>query len=704
MNLKIVARFLYIFTGLFSLYLTLISGGVSSTLIMLIAVVIIFAEFLFGFTRSETTLPYLLLIISPITLISYSTLPDFRIRIITVMFLAYIVTIPFCKKNRLKNLLIPENNPFLIWIIPFILFIALSIWLDYKGVNLSGDEPHYLMVTQSMVEDGDILLKNNVENKTYMDFIPVELPAHMIIHNGKHLSFHMPGLSLLLIPFYLLFKITGGLISPHLFFRISISVINAFFPFVLFYLAKFIFPEKKIIRIWILSILTVPVLFHSVHIFPELPASTLLIGSFLLMHRDRTNPLLGGFLYSLTIWFHVKYYPLLLLFGLFIIWNLFKKRDDKALIKFLVFPVISSIILVLFSKITYGTFNPTGIFPSENYLTTPLLLKIKVFFSYFLDQRDGLLLYAPTLFLFIVGLKKMKHSLKLPAALLAIYTVFHSITTVRGAYSPAGRPLIFVLWILLLFAYNHYFNSDRKYLFILLSGINFFILFWILNYPQFIYQPVFASTSSGASSVLQFMSSNRINLSSLFPSFLTVRTFLYLPNVVWIILLFVIFLTYDSKGKNKIYNSEKLKKSISVIIFVISTLSLSLFPHIKVSGKDNFRQNGISMFNTSANFIWIENDKRFRVKSNEEYSLYFEERKWKKKICFEFTTPPESSLTVMNGKKKIFSSNGQGTHRLKIDLSKMDKVTTKNKKLIPIWIKTGHCQNSSFFYLKITGK
>jgi len=695
---------MFIFAGFFSLYLTLFLGKTSLPFILLIAFTMILAEFLFGFIRSGTTLPYLLIIISPITLISYSTLPDFKIRILTLILFAYVVTIPFCKANILKKKSIPENKPILIWIIPFVLFAALSIWLDYKGIHLSGDEPHYLMITQSIVEDGDILLKNNVENKTYMDFIPVELPAHMIIRNGKHLSFHMPGLSILLIPFYLLFKITGNIISPQLFFRISISIINAFFPFALFYLAKSIFPTKKIINIWLLSILTVPMLFHSIHIFPELPASTLLVGSFILIIRNKTNSLLAGFMYSLTIWFHVKYYPLLLLFGLYVMWNLLKNRDKKVFLKFFVFPALSSILLILFCKLTYGTYNPTGIFPSENYLTTPMLLKIKVFFAYFLDQRDGLLFYAPALFLFIFGFKKIKPSLKLPAILLITYTIFHSITTVRGAYSPAGRPLIFVLWIILLFTYNHYFNSNRKYLFTILSGLNFFVLFWILYYPQFIYQPVFASTSLGTSSLLRFMSSNIVNISSLFPSFLTLRKYLYSPNLVWIVSLFTVFLIYHLKKSNETYTSDKLKKSISIIVFTISTLSLSVLPHIMISAKDNFRQKGISFFNTSANFVRIDNEREFRIKSNEEYSLYFEERKWKKKICFEFKVPLGSSLTVMNGKTKILDRDIAGIHRLNIDLSKMNKVISKNRILIPIWIKTESCQKSSFFYLNIKSK
>lgn len=57
------------------------------------------------------------------------------------------------------------------------------------------------MITQSLLQDGDFDLKNNVQEKTYLDYIPVEVRFHGGIVNRRYLSFHLPGVSFLMLPF-----------------------------------------------------------------------------------------------------------------------------------------------------------------------------------------------------------------------------------------------------------------------------------------------------------------------------------------------------------------------------------------------------------------------------------------------------------------------------------------------------------------------
>ncbi len=700
---KIFKKFI-ISASILTLFLTLLTGGVSAGIFISVALLLITAEYLFGFYSIGMIFPYLLMLSSPVTLLYYSSTADFTIRIISLILLSYTASAPFIQIRKEMFFSRSLKNPLIIWAVPMLIFILLSVWLDHKGVQLSGDEPHYLMVTQSLVEDHDISLKNNVEDKTYMDFIPAELPPHMIIHNGKHLSFHMPGLSFLMVPFYFIFKLTGNLISPNLFFRISISIINSFFPFVLYFLLKAFFPGRKTGGIWFLSILTAPLLFHSVHIFPELPAATLLAASFLFLFRDEPKPGLAGFLFSFTIWFHVKYYPPLFLFALFAIWKLFREESKIDILKFLIYPAISSILLLLFSKAVYGTFNPSGIFPAENYWSTPLILKMKVFFAYFIDQRDGLLFYAPTLFLFIFGLNYRDFLWKTALAILGVYTIFHAVTTVRGAHSPVGRPLVFVMWIILLFGVNYYFRSERKYLFKLLTGMNFFILFWILQYPQFIYQPVFASTSNGDSSLLRFMGSSTLDLTKFFPSFLTHRNTLYIPNIIWISLILTAIIVFYSGRLKDLGKNAIFIKSGAAIFFIFSIFLVSVFPHVHISASDRFRKDGISLFNTSSNFVWLDNENCFRIKSNEEYTIYFEERKWKKRLIFKVDVPEKSSIIVKNKKKIFFRAEKPGEVQFQVNLPEMGTFRLKREKLVPLWIKTSSITEGEFFFLRIKAR
>jgi len=392
------------------------------------------------------------------------------------------------------------------------------------------------------------------------------------------------------------------------------------------------------------------------------------------------------------------------LFALFVLFKLLRERSAYDLFKFLIYPVLSSIILLVFSKAVYGTFNPAGIFPAENYWSTPFILKIKVFFAYFIDQRDGLLIYAPTLFLFFAGLRFRELYWRIPALLMAVYTVFHAVTTVRGAHAPAGRPLIFVFWIILLFMFNYYFRSGGKYLFRILTGMNMFILFWILKYPQFIYQPVFSSTSDGGSSFLKFMGSNTLDLTKLFPSFLTQRGGIFIPNILWLSALFIGILMFYSWKTGKFQLKPGTKKYVSAVLFTFSVLVISLFPHVLITAKDRFRREGISMFNTSSNFVWLEGENRFRIKSNEQYTIYFEERQWKKEISFMFDSPENSSILALNGKKLIFRSDDSGESGFNINLPAMKNFILKGNKLIPVWIRTESENKDKFFYLRIKGK
>lgn len=65
-----------------------------------------------------------------------------------------------------------------------VLFLSIGIYILYaSGVifpahPITGDEPHYLLITKSLISDGDINLFNNYRNKDYLQFYPGELDSH----------------------------------------------------------------------------------------------------------------------------------------------------------------------------------------------------------------------------------------------------------------------------------------------------------------------------------------------------------------------------------------------------------------------------------------------------------------------------------------------------------------------------------------------
>jgi hypothetical protein len=65
-----------------------------------------------------------------------------------------------------------------------------------------GDEPHYLVITQSLLYDGDLKIENNHKRGDYRAYFSGDLAPHVIRRgrNGEMYSIHAPGLPALILP------------------------------------------------------------------------------------------------------------------------------------------------------------------------------------------------------------------------------------------------------------------------------------------------------------------------------------------------------------------------------------------------------------------------------------------------------------------------------------------------------------------------
>ena len=65
-----------------------------------------------------------------------------------------------------------------LWLLLFGVYAA-TIGLDAFGTSeYGGDEPHYLLAAESIVEDGDVDVKDEYAERAYEDFYPYELERH----------------------------------------------------------------------------------------------------------------------------------------------------------------------------------------------------------------------------------------------------------------------------------------------------------------------------------------------------------------------------------------------------------------------------------------------------------------------------------------------------------------------------------------------
>src|SRR5919201_4441008 len=57
-----------------------------------------------------------------------------------------------------------------------LMILAIILAMVSLRATPTGDEPHYLIMTQSLLRDGDFDLRNNYEQKDYLEYYPYALP------------------------------------------------------------------------------------------------------------------------------------------------------------------------------------------------------------------------------------------------------------------------------------------------------------------------------------------------------------------------------------------------------------------------------------------------------------------------------------------------------------------------------------------------
>jgi hypothetical protein len=153
--------------GLILLLLTWLLGDGGLLLLLAFAILVVAGEAAGRFLAAPRTSPYLGMLLAPLLLIHYSSAGDFRIRLACFVMLLYILILSWRQPGVRFNFALAKAGPGSIWLVSFVVFALAASAFYLQEVHLSGDEPHYVMIAQSLVEDGDFDLKNNLENKSY---------------------------------------------------------------------------------------------------------------------------------------------------------------------------------------------------------------------------------------------------------------------------------------------------------------------------------------------------------------------------------------------------------------------------------------------------------------------------------------------------------------------------------------------------------
>jgi hypothetical protein len=196
---------------------------------------------------------------------------------------------------------------------PFALALTVYIAVFFAiRPHTTGDEPHYLLVAQSIAYDGDVDLTNDYASRDrtlrVLNFFPLGPHLHAADYKGtgELRPLHGVGLSALLAPAVGL----GGLTAA----RLLMVLIAALLADQLYRLLRaFSFRRRYRNLAWVAVAFCLPVLVFSNQFYPELPAALLVVASLRIMVERSTSAwalALGSSAAAALLWLHVRYIPL----------------------------------------------------------------------------------------------------------------------------------------------------------------------------------------------------------------------------------------------------------------------------------------------------------------------------------------------------------------------------------------------------------
>jgi hypothetical protein len=315
---------------------------------------------------------------------------------------------------------------------------AVTAWMS-AGLRPIGDEPHYLIIAQSLVLDGDIQIENNHKRDDYVPYYSGNLRPDYLRRgkNGQIYSIHAPGLPIIVAPafalggypavvvFLVLVSAFGAWLVWRTAFALTASVAGAWFG-------------------WAAVCLSVPFVCHSGAVFPDGPGAVLVMtgiaalvrlesvgttsptcvgGGSGFLPRERFLLFLHGLALALLPWLHTRFAAAAGVVGACIALRLFGKRRFADLAAFAIGPIVSAAAWFGFFYVVYGSFSPAS--PYRSYSQSSLSNLWPGLPALLLDQQYGVVPNAPVYAIALGGLallfrQRVRLAIEL-AILLVVY-------------------------------------------------------------------------------------------------------------------------------------------------------------------------------------------------------------------------------------------------------------------------------------------
>jgi hypothetical protein len=296
-----------------------------------------------------------------------------------------------------------------------VFYLGVGYWISSR-VGLSGDEPHYLLMTYSLLHDHDLEVQNNYGAEDYRSFYQGKIGPRLAA--GTPYSVHGIGLPILLLPGFASLGLFGVLLTEA---SISALLLGAIYRASLRVTES---PSASLAAVAGFG-LTCPALFLSVSAYPELPAALAAALAFLRLLSPERPSDLAAFGWTLALgalpFFHLKFLPFT---GILIAAFVYRfGRGKESSLRGLVFGAgVSAACFLLFTYATLGSFDPTASYGRQRIFLDRAPLGIA---GLLFDQEYGLLLHAPIYLLGFAGIVTLfrKNALLGAVSLVALLSV-----------------------------------------------------------------------------------------------------------------------------------------------------------------------------------------------------------------------------------------------------------------------------------------
>jgi hypothetical protein len=413
----------------------------------------------------------------------------------------------------------------------------------------TGDEPHYLTISQSMANDLDLNLENNYTEGRYKEFYPVDIDYKSIHNtvdkNGKGIySLHFAGLPALIAAL----QRVSGRFGVQLFMNFITAALAALF--YLFLRGSHI-AEKTATAAAYIIFTAAPFSIASSLVMTEVPAALVILYSIMRLSNYKKEE--GSLLLFAGIAFLPWLHPKLVIFSLvFYAWHYLNVAREKTFdikkeaINNLL-PLASFALMAVFYYSIFGKFAPfaiTSIYKTPgSYFAFTLKHFLHSAAAVVFDRDYGLLVYAPIYITAFFGLAYalIRDGLKkaAPAAACLPYLVMFLFWNDWGGSMYPARQLIPILPVAGYYA--AYFMQERSFInkkfFKFLAGFSILISYGLMIVPALRY-------FSGREKIYSALMKLKFNILWFFPSFSDIIGFRHMIIVLYILVIMILFVKY----------------------------------------------------------------------------------------------------------------------------------------------------------------